>query len=71
MYQNNFHPDDTRFRTLPVEYSYGPRYYAVSPQLRFAGLRQTASEALIALGNWIKPQAKSNSRKLTAQLQSR
>jgi hypothetical protein len=57
MYQNTFHPDDTRLRNIPLEYSFSPQAYVILPEVHPLSLtRRWAGEALITLGTWIKPQ---------------
>ncbi len=60
MNQSIFHGDDTRLRNIPIEYTYVPQPYISLPQIAMAdAVRQWASEALIALGMWIKPDGQS------------
>jgi hypothetical protein len=57
MYQNMFHGDDTRMRNLPIEHVFVPDQYIGLPRVNLATLaRERTGEALISLGNWIKPQ---------------
>ncbi|MEX2144723.1 MAG: hypothetical protein WD740_09005 [Anaerolineales bacterium] len=57
MYQNTYYGDDTRLRSLPLEYGYVPQRFVGLPQVRLTEqARVWAGEALIALGTRLKPQ---------------